>query len=311
MSPVVVIAAIVLIARSMSPAPAAPMPVAARRATVSAVIRAASEPLLSVIAPAEVVTWTSPLVFTFDRAMLLTASMSIRPVPLLVTVEVSARVTAPAESMPISKVLLLEMIARAFRLKLPPVFCSSRFPPVAVTFSVTVMVSVDVITEAPPTDTPVSPPAAPICRVPASSAYRLPSTSASRLVTARLSSDPEPPALPVASSVNNAAVTRLVPVIEPLVASRATSPEVVTAASKVMLPALMSTSPEVTLVAFVWKVTASSVPALTVKLASNRLSTPSICTLSAPVPSVVLMITLLVALRKVTDSPNRSESICD
>ncbi|QDT26120.1 hypothetical protein Enr10x_14190 [Gimesia panareensis] len=151
MSPAVVSAAMVPTARSMSPAPAAPMPVAARRAAVSALIRGDSAPLLSVIAPAEVVTCTSPPVFTLARSMLLTASMSIKPVPLLVTVEVSARVTAPAESMPISKVLLLEIIARAFRLKLPPVFCSSRFPPVAATFSVTVMVSVEVIVEGAPT----------------------------------------------------------------------------------------------------------------------------------------------------------------
>ncbi|QDT85450.1 hypothetical protein MalM14_31180 [Gimesia chilikensis] len=150
MSPAVVSAAIVLIARSISPAPAEPMPVAARSAAVLAVIRDASDPLLSVMAPAEVVICTSPLVFTFARAMLLTASMSIRPVPRLVISDPSARFTAPAESMSIKKAAALEICAGLFNTKSPPKFCSFRVPVEALTLSEIVIVPFDLRSTAPP-----------------------------------------------------------------------------------------------------------------------------------------------------------------
>ncbi|QDT84153.1 hypothetical protein MalM14_18050 [Gimesia chilikensis] len=126
------------------------MPVAARSAAVLAVIRDASEPLLSVMAPAEVVICTSPLVFRFARAMLLTASMSIRPVPRLVISDPSARVTAPAESMSIKKAAALEICAGLFNTKSPPKFCSFKVPVEALTLSEIVIVSFDLRSTAPP-----------------------------------------------------------------------------------------------------------------------------------------------------------------
>ncbi|QDU02199.1 hypothetical protein V6x_19000 [Gimesia chilikensis] len=197
------------------------------------------------------------------------------------------------------------MVTPEFRIKSPPVFSSCRAPPVAVTLSATVMVSVEVITEAPPTVTPTTGPMPPICRVPLSSRYRLPVISASRLFTATLSSDPEPPAFPVASRISAPVVIRLVPVMEPFVASRAAVPDVVTGALTAIVPALISRLPAPTLVAKVWKLTASSVPALTVRFALNPPPTPWTLTVSAPKPppTSVLIVKFAVGLLNVVVSP--------
>ncbi|QDV49487.1 hypothetical protein Enr17x_15050 [Gimesia fumaroli] len=141
--PLVAFAAIKLISRSMSAGPAAPMPVAARSATVLASIKAVSAAVLSVILPAEVVTCTSPPVVILARLILLTASMSIRPVPRLVMIDPSAKSTVPAESMSIKNAAAFETCAGLFNTKSPPKFCSFKVPIEAATLFEIVMVSFD------------------------------------------------------------------------------------------------------------------------------------------------------------------------
>ncbi|QDT20144.1 hypothetical protein HG66A1_19290 [Gimesia chilikensis] len=149
-SPLCSLAAMVLMARSISAAPAAPMPKWACRETVSASIKAASPAVLSVILPKVVKSCTSPPVLTFERLILLTAKMSIRPVPLLVISDPSARSTVPTEKMSIKNAPELEICARLFNIKSFALFCSFNVPVEALTLSEIVIVPFDLRSTAPP-----------------------------------------------------------------------------------------------------------------------------------------------------------------